>query len=51
MVKGDDYINKQVTGKEIVESQDGKLVFITRQYTTSTTDIIKQIELGELSNG
>ena len=45
MVKGEDYRGRPITGREFVESVGGKLVLISHQYNTSTTNIINQIEL------
>lgn len=45
IVKGEDYQDKPITGKDFVESIGGKLVFIPHQYKISTTNIIQQIEL------
>lgn len=44
MVKGEDYRGRPITGREFVESVGGKLVLISHQYNTSTTNIISQIE-------
>jgi D-beta-D-heptose 7-phosphate kinase/D-beta-D-heptose 1-phosphate adenosyltransferase len=44
MVKGEDYRNRPITGKEFVESIGGKLVLISHQYNTSTTNLLQKIE-------
>jgi D-beta-D-heptose 7-phosphate kinase/D-beta-D-heptose 1-phosphate adenosyltransferase len=46
LVKGEDYAEKEVVGREVVESRGGRVVLVPLEPGFSTTDIVTRIRRG-----